>query len=134
MPSNAPPADSVLETVLYYADEERTEAFYRDVMGFRLIHREPGRSLFYRAGTSVFLLFQPDETARGGKLPSHGAHGPGHTCFLVPAASYDAWRDWLGGRGVEIVQEVTWERGRTFYFRDPYGNLLEIADRDIWPP
>jgi catechol 2,3-dioxygenase-like lactoylglutathione lyase family enzyme len=133
MPSNAPPTASVLETVLYYTDEARTESFYTEVMGFRLLHREPGRSLFYRAGSSVFLLFRPEETERGGKLPSHGARGPGHTCFLVPRDAYDAWRRHLGEHGIDVVSEVEWERGKTFYFRDPDGNLLEIADRDIWP-
>jgi catechol 2,3-dioxygenase-like lactoylglutathione lyase family enzyme len=23
---------------------------------------------------------------------------------------------------------------RSFYFEDPAGNLLEIAERDMWPP
>jgi catechol 2,3-dioxygenase-like lactoylglutathione lyase family enzyme len=133
MPSNAPAVDSILETVLYYSDEERTERFYSEVMGFRLLHREPGRSLFYRAGSSVFLLFQPETTERGDRLPSHGARGPGHTCFLVSPSDYEAWKRRLAACDVDVVREVDWERGRTFYFRDPDENLLEIANADIWP-
>ena len=133
MSSNAPPTASVLETVLYFTDERRTERFYSDVMGFRLVRREPGRSLFYRAGSSVLLLFRPDETLRGDKLPPHGATGPGHTCFLVPPDAYEAWHRHLRTRGVDVIQEVDWDRGKTFYFHDPYGNVLEIANADIWP-
>ena len=73
------------------------------------------------------------ETARGGALPAHGAEGPIHTCFLVPAEDYDAWRGHLDASGVPVIQEVRWPLGRSMYFRDPDGNLLELADADIWP-
>jgi catechol 2,3-dioxygenase-like lactoylglutathione lyase family enzyme len=40
----------------------------------------------------------------------------------------------LAAKGVEIVQEITWPRGpRSFYFEDPAGNMLEIAEADMWP-
>ena len=71
-----PQLTGVLETVLYFSDEEKTRRFYSDVLGMRLVGREPGRSLFYRAGSSVFLLFQAQETLKGNTLPSHGATGP----------------------------------------------------------
>jgi catechol 2,3-dioxygenase-like lactoylglutathione lyase family enzyme len=129
----APRVSGVLETVLYYADQDRAERFYSEVLGFRLIDREPGRSLFYRAGDSVFLLFDAGLTGEGGRLPAHGAQGSVHTCFLVPAPEYDRWKEHLTERGVEILQEVRWKRGLTFYFHDPDGNLLEIASADIWP-
>ena len=99
----------------------------------RLVGKEPGRSLFYRAGESVFLLFQADRASKGGSLPPHGARGPIHTCFQVCAEHYAAWKHHLEQRGVDVLQEVTWERGLSFYFEDPDGNLLEIANADIWP-
>ncbi len=130
---SAPDVEEVLETVLYFTDQDRTEAFYSGVLGFRLLRREPRRSLFYRAGRSVLLLFDARQTGRGGTLPPHGARGAGHTCFRVAADSYEAWKGYLQGRGVAVEQEVVWARGRSFYFRDPDGNLLEIADADLWP-
>ena len=128
-----PTITSVLETVLYYSDQARAEAFYSDVLGMRLMDKEPRRSLFYRAGTSVVLLFDASETDKGGKLPAHGARGSVHTCFCVAPEEYEPWKRYLEGRGVEILQQVRWSRGLSFYFHDPDGNLLEIANADIWP-
>ena len=137
---NTPALSGVLETVLYYTSEEESFEFYSNVMGFRSIGREPGRSMFFRAGESVFLLFNAEATSKGGMLPPHGAAGPGHTCFQVHETDYVSWKDHLVERGIEIIQEVTWPlgstgeevRGRSFYFHDPSGNVLEIADSDFW--
>jgi catechol 2,3-dioxygenase-like lactoylglutathione lyase family enzyme len=128
-----PPMTGVLETVLYYSDQERTERFYTDVLGMRLLDREPVRSLFFRAGSSVFLMFNATQTLKGSTLPPHGASGSVHTCFVVPEPEYERWKAYLKSQGVEIIQEVTWARGLSFYFHDPDGNLLEIANADIWP-
>jgi catechol 2,3-dioxygenase-like lactoylglutathione lyase family enzyme len=130
----------VLETVLYYTSEHESFDFYSETMGFHPIGREPGRSMFFRAGASVFLLFNADATTKGGMLPPHGATGPGHTCFQVPDEEYAAWKEYLAEQDVEIIKEVTWPlgstgddvRGRSFYFHDPSGNVLEIADSDFW--
>ena len=40
----------------------------------------------------------------------------------------------LADAGVTLLDELTWSRGLSFYFHDPEGNLLEIANADIWPP
>jgi len=131
--ASTPRISSVLETVLYYTDEERTERFYSNLLGFRLLAKEPGRSLFYRAGSSVFLLFCADTTLDpNGSLPPHGARGPVHTCFLAPADQYESWKSHLAEGGVPTLSEIEWNRGRSFYFHDPDGNVLEIANRDIW--
>lgn len=134
----SPSLEGVLETVLYFEDQDQAERFYTDVLGMRLIGKEPGYWLFFRAGKSVFLLFDATVTARGEGLPAHGTTGPGHVCFVVDRASYRAWKRWLEDHEVEILQEVSWpgadgERLSSFYFRDPDGNLLEIADGDLWP-
>jgi catechol 2,3-dioxygenase-like lactoylglutathione lyase family enzyme len=43
-------------------------------------------------------------------------------------------RERLADGGVEITHEHEWDGGgRSFYFHDPAGNLIEIADRDLWP-
>ena len=134
MPAPRPTVTGVLETVLYYSDAQATERFYSDVLGFRLLSREPGRSLFYRAGASVFLLFDARETLGGGHLPAHGATGPVHTCFLATPEDYETWKTYLAEQGVPVVQEVEWRAGLlSFYFRDPAGNVLEIANGDLWP-
>ncbi|MGH2729528.1 MAG: VOC family protein [Actinomycetota bacterium] len=137
--SRAPPLQGVLETVLYFTDQDSTERFYGEILDMRLISKQPGHSLFFRAGDSVFLLFDASATQKGGGLPSHGASGPGHVCFVVKPDVYEDWKRHLDVFGVEVLQEVEWPgRGSrttllSFYFRDPYGNLLEIADGDLWP-
>jgi len=136
-----PELTGVLETVLYYTDEDATRRFYTEVMGMRVIGQMPGRQVFLRAGASVFLLFNAEATRGSGSLPPHGAEGAGHVCFLVPAPAYEQWRSHLRAAGVAVVQEVDWPMGHSasrplgssFYFRDPSGNLLEIANADFWP-
>jgi len=132
-PAGAPRVTGILETVLYFSDEARTEAFYSGVLGLRLVSREPGRGLFYRVGSGMLLLFAHRVAREGGKLPPHGAEGPIHVCFRVPPEAYDAWKEHLPRRGVPVLHEATWPNGRSLYFRDPDANLLEIVDADIWP-
>ena len=131
-----PPVTGVLETVLYYKDQARTEHFYGETLGFRLVGKEAGRHLFFRAGSSVFLLFDAQATSQpGAALPSHGASGSVHTCFVVSPQDYERWKEHLVLQSIPILQEAVWsQEGRSFYFRDPDNNLLEIANRDFWPP
>jgi len=36
-------------------------------------------------------------------------------------------------RGVTVIDEIAWDSAvRSCYFNDPAGNLLEIAERDLW--
>ena len=135
MPGEARPRlQGVLETVLYYRDENRCERFYTDVLGMIPIAKEAGRHLFFRAGESVFLLFNAESTREGSAgMLAHGAEGEGHACFVVNEDDYESWKTYLRDRDVEALKEIDWGRGLSFYFRDPDGNLLEIANRDFWP-
>jgi catechol 2,3-dioxygenase-like lactoylglutathione lyase family enzyme len=124
----------VLETVVYCTteNEEVTRRFYREVLGL-----EPVRegSVAHRLGAGVLLLFNADESAVQESPPAHGAaNARVHTCFLVAAGEYESWKRRLAERGVEITQEIEWPSGpRSFYFEDPAGNVLEIAEADMWP-
>ena len=129
----APRITGILETVLYVADIDRAERFYREVMGLTQIGKDPGRHVFFRVGSGVLLLFRAERTRHTTSLPPHGANGEIHVCFTVSPPEYETWKTRIQDRGIVILQETEWPRGRSFYFRDPDGNLLELANADIWP-
>lgn len=127
------PIERVLETILYVDDLEAAEIFYRDVLGFELYSRKAGLFAFFRCGEAMLLLFEPKAASTGRSVPAHGATGPGHACFAMAEDDLDSWKDRLTKRGIEIEQDVTWPTGhRSFYFRDPAGNSLELATPKIW--
>ena len=126
----------VLETALYHDTAARTavEAFYGGVLGLpRVAGWEDG--VAFRVGAGVLLLFDRDKLAeRGGPIADHGTSGPGHVCLHADPSEYDRWRERLETAEVEIVHDADWGGGGcSFYFKDPAGNLLEVADRDLWP-
>ena len=126
---------SLLEASLYYDGEVEAAMadLYEQTLGLRVVAGWPdGKAL--RLGAAVVLLFRRELLAeREGPIADHGATGPGHACFRVTEGDYDAWRQRLEQR-VDVVHDHEWPGGgRSFYFRDPAGNLLEIADRDLWP-
>ncbi len=52
---------------------------------------------------------------------------------VFDASDFEAWQIRLECQGIEILSEVTWERGgRSLYFRDPDGHLLELATPGVW--
>jgi catechol 2,3-dioxygenase-like lactoylglutathione lyase family enzyme len=124
----------VVETALYAVNLELAERFYAEVLGLRLIRREPGRHVFFAAGpATVLLLFDPHATQAGEALPGHGAHGPGHAALGIGAEDLDSWRTHLLSQGVAIEREHHWPLGgRSLYFRDPAGNLLELITPGAW--
>jgi catechol 2,3-dioxygenase-like lactoylglutathione lyase family enzyme len=109
--------------------------FYRDLLGLPVVS-EWGDGTALRLGDGVLLLFDRDRLAeRDEPMAAHGTAGPGHTCLIAAPGDYDAWRSRLEAMGVEVTHEQTWKAElRSFYFSDPAGNLLEIAEADIWPP
>jgi catechol 2,3-dioxygenase-like lactoylglutathione lyase family enzyme len=125
---------AVLETVLYCTteNEDETRRFYRDVLGL-----EPLRegSVAHRLGTGVFLLFNADESSVQETPPAHGApNAPVQTCVHAAPDENRDRKERVAQRGIEITSEIEWRPGaRSFYFEDPAGNVLEIAEADMWP-
>lgn len=123
----------LVEAALYVDDLDRAEAFYRDVLGLTVIGKMAGRHVFFQVGTSVLLLFNADETSKGENLPAHGARGPGHAALGIPKEAVESWRRRLQEHGVTVEKEVEWPRGgRSLYFRDPAGNLVELVTPGCW--
>ena len=123
----------VLETCLYVDDLTAAQRFYQEVLGLEPLTAVAGRHVFFRCGAGMLLLFNPDETARGGSVPAHGAHGPGHVAFAMQRSQVDGWRAWLAEKSVTVETEVTWPGGgQSLYFRDPAGNSLELTTPATW--
>ena len=127
----------LLETCLYHdpGEAEAIERFYAETLGL------PGLALARRPRPAGGAGRAPAVRARGARRsrradrrPRHGRAGTrlpgrrGSRRLRAPGS-----RD-LREAGVEITHEHEWDGGRrSFYFRDPAGNLLELADGDLWP-
>ena len=128
----------VLETSLYISDLDRAVKFYREVLGLRLIgdkYFEGGRGAALQVGNgpSVLLLFRAELTLQGGMLLPHGTTGAGHVAFRIEQEEIPSWRERLREHGVAIEQEFAFGGNPpSIYFRDPDGNVLELAVETIW--
>lgn len=138
MSDPAPPIEGILETSLYAGDIRRTAAFYRDLFGFKSLVESPRLVAFEVAAKHVLLIFQrgateSDVTDGRGKIPGHDGSGRLHLALSIAAADLEAWRARLSERGVAIAGEYDWPRGgKSLYFRDPDGALVELATPGLW--
>jgi catechol 2,3-dioxygenase-like lactoylglutathione lyase family enzyme len=123
----------IFETVLYAEDLAAAERFYRDAVGLEVIGRGD-LSVVFRCGGGVLLVFDPRKSGAPGRdVPSHGTTGAGHVAFAVKPEDLATWREQLRQAGVSIEREVDWDEGGcSIYFRDPAGNLVELAPPTIW--
>ncbi|HEY5747518.1 MAG TPA: VOC family protein [Chryseolinea sp.] len=124
----------IKETCLYVHDLEEARNFYHDVLGLPVISYLPGKHLFLRAGSSVLLCFNPDDSKTKKSPPPHYAEGRQHFAFEVPKEDYERTKEEIKGKGITIIDEVIWSSGKeSFYFHDPAGNILEVLpDAGIW--
>ncbi|NIR47884.1 glyoxalase/bleomycin resistance/extradiol dioxygenase family protein, partial [candidate division KSB1 bacterium] len=74
-----------------------------------------------------------EETKKSGNLPAHGADGAGHVAFAIEHSQIDFWKQRLSQLQIEIQRQFTWPSGgKSIYFVDPSGNLLELVTPDVW--
>jgi catechol 2,3-dioxygenase-like lactoylglutathione lyase family enzyme len=114
--------------VIAVSDWQRSNEFYRDVVGAELIELTRDR-FAYRVGGQQLNVHgpgsEPDPVAADPVRP-----GRSDLCFVWEGTA-EAAAEHLRSRGVEIVLgpvERTGARGlgRSVYFRDPDGSLLEF--------
>ncbi len=115
--------------LLRVADLERSTAFYRDVLGFRVAERDPEHGgVFMTLGDdfhTVDLFPHPDPANADSPTRSH--LGVAHIAFQV--GSFEDLRDayaTLQSRGVDIDRAMDLVNQLSIYFADPDGNRLEI--------
>jgi catechol 2,3-dioxygenase-like lactoylglutathione lyase family enzyme len=131
----------ILESFLWVQDAERSAEFYQSLFGFEVIGRssEAGRLVALSVGGSQVLLLgkigastKPSLTA-GGVIPPTEGSGNSHLAFPIASSEWEAWEQQLTEKGIALESKVKWERGgQSLYFRDPDGNLLELATPGVW--
>lgn len=112
--------------VLKVRSLEASDRFYREVLGLTRVG-ERGRMWFYTAGAhhhDLALL----EVGADAPAPQDRAAGLFHFCFDVTgetelAVLYQRCRD----AGAEILGGVDHNIMRSFYVRDPDGNVVELG-------
>jgi catechol 2,3-dioxygenase-like lactoylglutathione lyase family enzyme len=115
-------------SVLAVSDWERSNAFYRDVLGAEIIELPSGRCA-YRLGTTQLNVHGPGEPASElARIPV--APGGSDLCFVWPGTPEEAVQH-LESHGVEIEAGPVNRfgargDGTSVYFRDPDGSLLEF--------
>lgn len=122
------------EAALYTSDLDAAERFYHGVLGLEIVSRFEDRGMSFRCGATVLLLFDPARTrVADAGVPTHGATGAGHIAFVIEDSEIEPWRQRLKENGIAIESEVDWpEGGRSLYFRDPAGNVVELAPPNLW--
>jgi catechol 2,3-dioxygenase-like lactoylglutathione lyase family enzyme len=134
-----PKLNGLLETSLYVDDMERSVRFFTEVMGMEIMFDDERLTAFNDGANGALLVFArgksvEDAPTAHGDIPGHDGEGRLHMAFKIPAESYYEWRSHLREAGVKELSEVTWpEGGRSYYFEDPDGHVLELATPGLWP-
>ena len=119
---------------LLCADVERSLAFYRNLLGMRLVKQtvneddRRARHFFFgdeegRPGTLITCLEYPDlDEGTVGRGSTH------HFALAVESeAELAAWRDYLVANGISVTDVMDRTYFKSIYLRDPDGHILEIA-------
>lgn len=134
----------IKETCIYTTDLEAARAFYHNKLGLEIISFLPGKHVFFRAGTSVLLCFNPNDSRLKKSPPPHYSTGRYHFAFEVEAADYEQHKAEILSKGIAITDTVVWDSGprsaegfakatqESFYFEDGLGNVVEVVPAGIW--
>ena len=115
--------------VLYVDDVEAASGFYADLLDAGAGEYGPGRRSVYLG--DVKLNFRPVEDEPDALVADAPAAGAGDLCLLTDRSPSDVVGR-LEENGVEVVEGPVEREGArgpmsSVYFRDPWGNLIEVA-------
>ena len=108
------------------ADLDRSEAFYREVMGLERVYEEWDPPRVLASGGSGMALF-PAGTDGVGVV---GAPGILHFAFRVDREGFEAAQTALSERGIEF-RFSDHGLSHSIYFKDPDGHQLELTTYEV---
>lgn len=115
------------------ADLDRSLAFYRDALGFRVRHEDrtaTGRCA--HVGDQHFYVALTERPGVQRSEPTAGRASIYHFGFTTPDLA--ALRTRLTRAGIEITDEIERSEGRSLYVHDPDGHEIEIIEyRPAYP-
>lgn len=136
-----PKLGQMVETVLYTASVPKLVEWYASTLLIKPFTYSPSFAAFSLPNDTILLLFDRSTTlankdSASGKIPAHGAENTKgqHVAFACRGTEdLIEWETHLKTKGVEIEGRMDWERGgKSIYFRDAEGHLLEIMTRGVW--
>jgi catechol 2,3-dioxygenase len=121
---------------LNVTDLERSVAFYRDALGFRVILRLP-KLAFLSAGDYHHDLALDTRAIQGGDRPTHGVTGLHHYAILHPTRQALASTVKRAVEaGVKVARTADFTVSLAVFIQDPDGNGVELCwdrPRSEWP-
>ena len=128
----------IVETCIYTSNLEEMKKFYINYLGLDLVSEEKGRHVFLKAGKSMLLIFNPENTLNNSNsiFPKHGAITPPsilHFAFEIKKEDYENWKKLLQGKKIGIHKELKMANSKSIYFHDPSGNIVELITNNFWP-
>ncbi|MFJ6759451.1 VOC family protein [Streptomyces sp. NPDC091273] len=128
-----PPFTALGRTVVLVADAEAALAFYRDVLGFAVLHDRTADGYRYlhiglpgpTGQPAVGLWLMPAATARERDLIGRQCGGQPMLVLYTDDVRRTGTR--LRARGVRVWNERVGDAGRSLHFADLYGNVIVAA-------
>ncbi|MFF3677808.1 VOC family protein [Streptomyces sp. NPDC002120] len=135
-PDSGPPFTALGRTVVLVADAETALAYYRDVLGFVVLHDQTADGYRYlhiglpgRTGPpgrpAAGLWLMPATTARERELI--GRQCGGQPLLVLYTDDVDRTGTHLRAHGVRVWNERVGDAGRSLHFADLYGNVIVAA-------
>lgn len=106
---------------LHARDLDAMKRFYTDVLGFDVEWEPDPDNVYLSSGIDNLALHRAGGEVKGGALD--------HLGLIVRAPEdVDKWAEFLKSRGVEpaVAPKTHRDGARSFYFRDPDGNTIQI--------
>lgn len=133
-----PRLNRIVETALYVDDLGRARDFYEGKLGLTPLLKTKTLFAYDVGGASVLLLFLrgaslQTQRSENGSIPPHDGSGSLHIAFAIDAEELAAWEVKLDRLGIAVEGRMHWDRGgKSLYFRDPDGHLLELMTPGLW--